>query len=172
MCHAMAENYLINLFEPMGGGSENVGTALFIACVSAVPFLMLFDRVQAKVGVENLMRLAGLFYALKVFFLYRAATVTHVYLTVLLQFCSYGFLFPSLYYFAKKSVSSQDMAKGQTMAMSLYTLGLALGSFVGGYLIQAAGVRNMLLGAMLFAGEGMLIVNSAVGRKRNPNPLR
>ena len=172
MCHAMAENYLINLFEPMGGGSENVGTALFIACVSAVPFLMLFDRVQAKVGVENLMRLAGLFYILKAFFLYRAATVTHVYLTVLLQFCSYGFLFPSLYYFAKKSVSSQDMAKGQTMAMSLYTLGLALGSYVGGYLIQAAGVRNMLLGAMLFAGEGMLIVNSAVGRKRNPNPLR
>ena len=31
-------------------------------------------------------------------------------------------------------------------------------------------VTGMLLGAMLFAGAGMLIVNSAVGRKRNPNP--
>ena len=167
MCHAMAENYLINLFEPMGGGSQNVGTALFIACVSAVPFLMLFERIQSKIGIEKLMRLSGLFYLLKAFCLYRATTVTQVYLTVLLQFCSYGFLFPSLYYFAKKRIFSQDMAKGQTLAMSLYTLGLALGSYAGGYLIQTTGVRGMLIGAMLFAGIGTLLVNLAIGEKRN-----
>ena len=105
------------------------------------------------------MRLAGLFHLLKVLCLYRAAAVPQVYLTMLFQFCSYGFLFPSLYYFAKECIPSQDMAKGQMIAMSLYTLGLALGSYAGGFLIQRSGVRVMLAGAMLFAGAGTLLVN-------------
>ena len=159
MCHAMSENYLINLFERMGGGSEHVGTALFIACISAVPFLTVFDRVQAKTGVFILMRLSGIFYALKAFLLMQASTVTGVYLIVLLQSCTYGFMYPAIYYFAKDRIGDSDMAKGQALAMSLYTLGLAFGSYAGGKLIEVLGLNPMLFGAMLCAGVGAVLIN-------------
>lgn len=167
MCHAMAENYLISLFEILGGSDRNVGIALFIACISAVPFLSFFDRIQEKAGVEKLMRLAGLFYMLKAFFLSKASSVSQVYLIVLLQFCTYGFLFPSLYHFTKKAIPFEDNGKGQTLAMSIYTLGLALGSYAGGSLIQVTDVRTMLLFASAFAFLGSLLINLFIGKCRN-----
>ena len=51
MFHAMTENYLIAIFERLGGGSSNVGVALFIPtvveaveCCSRLPGIcMLWD---------------------------------------------------------------------------------------------------------------------------------
>lgn len=162
MCHSMAENYLINLFQRMGGGSMNVGTALFIACISATPFLLFFDKVQKKVGVSVLMRLSGVLYALKALLLVLAPTIQTVYLIELLQFCTYGFIYPSLYYFTKERIDDADMAKGQAVAMSLHTLGLALGSFAGGRLIDSFGVDRMLLTATGFAAVGAAVINLTI----------
>ena len=132
---------------------------MFIACISAVPFLTVFDRVQAKTGVFILMRLSGIFYALKAFLLMQASTVTGVYLIVLLQSCTYGFMYPAIYYFAKDRIGDSDMAKGQALAMSLYTLGLAFGSYAGGKLIEVLVLNPMLFGAMLCAGVGAVLIN-------------
>ena len=59
MCHCMMENYLITIFESMGGGSEHVGIALFVASFTATPILLFFEKVQKKINVLILMRLAG-----------------------------------------------------------------------------------------------------------------
>lgn len=87
MCHAMTENYLINIFSHMGGDSSNVGTALFIACISAAPVLLLIEKVQNKTGFSVLMRLSGVFYSCKAFLMIEASTVFSIYLIELLQFC-------------------------------------------------------------------------------------
>ena len=46
MCHYMSENYFIAIFERIGGGSEDVGIAMFVACLSAVPFFLCFDKLR------------------------------------------------------------------------------------------------------------------------------
>ncbi|MBQ4265112.1 MAG: MFS transporter [Clostridia bacterium] len=163
-CHAMAENYLIHLFTRLGGGSEHVGTALFIACITAAPFLLFFERIQRKTGVCILMRLAGLFYAAKAVLLILAPTIGSVYLIVLLQTCTYGFLYPPLYYFAGKCVSKADTAKGQTVASSLYTLGAALGSSLGGTVIDYFSLNAMYALAALIALAGTLLINLAISK--------
>ena len=122
----------------------------------------LLGMLGGKLPVAVMMRLAGGFYVLKAFLLLRATSVIHISLTVLLQFCSYGFLFPSLYYFSKDRIPEHDMAKGQTLAMSMYTLGLALGSYAGGQLLNVYGLKALLIGAMLFASTGALIVNLSI----------
>ena len=158
-CHAMAENYLIQIFTRLGGGSEHVGTALFIACTTAAPFLLFFERIQRRTGVVRLIRLAGIFYIAKAVLLILAPTIGSVYLIVLLQTCTYGFLYPPLYYFAGQRVSPADTAKGQTMASSLYTLGTALGNSLGGTVIDYFSLNAMLALAACLALLGMLLVN-------------
>lgn len=165
MCHAMAENYLINIFERMGGSSANVGTALFIACISAAPLLLSFEHVQKKIDYKILMRLSGVGYMFKSFLMIQATTVAGVYLTELLQICTYGFIYPCLYYYVKDRVLDADMAKGQAAAMAFYILGTAFGSYVGGILISAFGLEQMLVAALLFAGAGAVVINLTVGKK-------
>jgi len=164
MCHFMVENYLINLFQSIGGNSENVGIALFVACITATPFLLSFERIQEKVSVRILMRTAGLFYILKAGLMIFATEIWHVYLIQLLQIFTYGFINPSLYYYVKQRVSEGDMVKGQAVAVVTFTFGTALGSFVGGQAIDLFGIDAMLLTALLLAAAGTIIINLNVNR--------
>lgn len=163
-CHAMAENYLINIFNRMGGGSENVGTALFIACISAAPVLLFIEKIQDKTGFSILMRLSGIFYICKAFLLMEASTVPSVYLIELLQFCTYGFSYPLLYYFTRERIMDTDMVKGQAIAMAFYTMGVAFGNYAGGILIDSFGVNQMLFVALLAALTGTIIINMIIGK--------
>lgn len=162
--HAMAENYYIQLFTRLGGGSEHVGTALFLACTTAAPFLLFFERIQKRTGVTLLLRLAGAFYLLKVVLLMFAPTIHSVYLIVLLQTCTYGFLYPPLYYFVGQRIAPADTAKGQTMASSLYTLGTALGNSLGGTVIDLISLNAMYILAAVIAAFGMLLINLTISK--------
>lgn len=164
-CHIMAENFMIHLFTPLGGSSENVGTALFIACITAAPFLILFENVQRRVGVERLMRMCGIFYMLKCVLMILAPSIRSIYLIVMLQMFTYGFLFPCLYYFARERIAKSDVSKGQTVANAMYTLGVALGNSIGGAVIDLAGVKAMLLTAAIIALTGGVIINVFIGKK-------
>ena len=163
-CHAMAENYLIQLFTRLGGGSEHVGIALFLACTTAAPFLLFFERIQRRTGVSILLRCAGIFYIAKAVLLIFAPSIGSVYLIELLQTCTYGFLYPPLYYFAGRCVASADTAKGQTIASSLYTLGTALGNSLGGTVIDLISLNAMYALAALLAFAGMLLINLTIAR--------
>jgi len=163
-CHAMAENYLIQIFSRLGGGSEHVGVALFVACTTAAPFLLFFEKIQRKTGVIILMRLSGLFYVCKAVLLILAPSIASVYLIVLLQTCTYCFLYPSLYYFVGRRISPADTAKGQTMASSLYTLGTALGNSLGGAVFDYLSLNAMLALAALIAAAGALLINFTISK--------
>lgn len=158
-CHAMSENFLIQIFTRIGGGSENVGIALFLACVTAAPFMLFFERIQARIGVSVLMRLSGLFYILKAVLLVFAHSVTAVYLIELLQTFTYAFLQPSLYYLVIQRIAKPDMAKGQTLATALFTLGMAMGNSLGGIAIEHLGLSPMLAIAACIAVAGTLLIN-------------
>jgi len=164
-CHAMAENYLIQLFTRLGGGNENVGIALFLACTTAAPFLLFFERIQRKTGVLPMLRLAGVFYICKAVLLVLAPTIGSIYLIELLQTCTYGFLYPPLYYFVGQRIPAADTAKGQTIASSLYTLGTALGNSLGGLTIDFFSLNAMLMLAACIAALGTLLVNITLSRR-------
>ena len=163
-CHAMAENYMIHLFNRVGGGSEHVGVALFLACITNAPFMMLFERIQRKISVSLLLRLSGLFYVAKAAMMIFAPSILSIYLIELLQIVTYGFMYPSLYYLARRRIAPADMAKGQAMNSTLYTLGTALGNSLGGVMIDLAGLNAMLAIAAAIAGTGTLLIHIFVDK--------
>ncbi|MBQ7887860.1 MAG: MFS transporter [Clostridia bacterium] len=163
-CHAMAENFLIQLFGRIGGGSEHVGVALFLACITAAPFMLFFERIQNRIGVMILLRLTGFFYILKAVLLIWAPTIASVYLIELLQTCTYGFLNPSLYYLVIRRIQPRDMAKGQTLASAIFSLGMALGNSLGGVAIEQWGLNSMLSIAAGIACAGTLLINASIAK--------
>ncbi|MGN1267769.1 MAG: MFS transporter [Dorea sp.] len=171
MCHTMSENYFIAIFKRMGGGSENVGAAMFVACISAVPFYMFFEKLRKKHDLRIFMKASGVFFMLKMILLIFATQVWHVYLIQLLQTFTYGFVYQPLYYLARQSVSEADLVKGQAVTIAFYTLGGAVGSFVGGRIIDLWGVEKMLWLAFVIAFAGTVIINGTLRKERSCGAL-
>ncbi len=167
VCHTMSENYFIEVFKNIGGGSEHVGIALFIGCTTAVPFFIYFDKLQDKFGINIFLRTGGFFFALKMLLLILATQVWHIYLIELLQLFTYGFIHQPLYYLAKHKVSEADLVKGQAVSVAMYGLGTAIGNFVGGRTIDLWGVRFTLCLALVIAFVGAIIINLSLGKEEN-----
>lgn len=165
-CHSMMENFLIQILGRIGGGSEEVGVALFLAGISSAPFLLSFERVQRRIGAEVLVRLSGVFFILKAALLLCASSVTSVYLIYMLQTVTYGFVSPALYYLVIRRVDPADMAKGQMLASALYTLGGGIGNSAGGAAIEYMGLNAMLILVIAFAAAGTLLINATLRKAR------
>ena len=164
--HAMTENYFIRIFGRLGGDSSSVGVALFIATLAEFPIFLFFDRIRARIPNALLLKIAGFSFLLKAVLLFFAPSVGAIYLIQLLQASSYGFLSPTQLYYASDRVSPADMVKGQAFITASYTLGCALGNFLGGQLLEFFDVPALLLAGIGVAALGTVILCLTVGKKR------
>ena len=165
MFHAMTENYLIRVVEPLGGDTGSVGIALFIATVIEMPVLIFFDRVRKRIPDTRLLKLAGLSFSLKAVCFIVAPSVEAIYAIQLLQATSYAFLSPTQLYYANDKIAPADMVKGQAFITASYTLGCAMGNFAGGQLLEFFSVTVMLLAGVVMAVTGLAILCLTVDRR-------
>ena len=164
MFHAMTENSLISIFERLGGGSDNVGMALFIATAAEAGVLIFFTQIRNKLGNSLLLKLGGLSFLIKAILFLFADSITFVYLCQILQMTSYAFISPVQLYYADEKVSRSDMVKGQAFITASYTLGCALGNFAGGVLVEHLGVPAMLTAGIFMAAAGTLVLMLTVDK--------
>ena len=165
MFHAMTENYLIRVVEPLGGDSGTVGTALFIATAVEMLVIVNFDRIRKRIKDTLLLKIAGLSFLLKAVLFLLVPDVAGIYAIQLLQATSYSFLSPTQLFYANSKVDPADMVKGQAFITAAYTLGCAAGNFLGGQLIGFLGVTAMLLAGVVIAAAGTLVIFLTVEKK-------
>lgn len=163
--HAMTENYLIKIFGRIGGGSAEVGVALFVATVMEMLVLFFYEPIRRRISEAMLLKIAGLSFLLKSLLLIVTGSVEEVYLVQLLQATSYTFLSPTQVYYADKKVLPADMVKGQAFITAAYSLGCAGGNFAGGVLIEHAGVDAMLWAGVAMAALGTAVLFLSVNKK-------
>ena len=165
MFHAMTENYLIAIFERLGGGSSNVGVALFIPTVVEAVVMVYFSLIRQKISDNWLLRWAGITFLVKSFVFLFAPNIGVIYAAQLLQATSYGFLSPTQMYYADSKVHRSDMVKGQAFITAAYSLGCAMGNFMGGVLVQHCGVVTMLAAGVGMAAAGTAVLFVTVDKK-------
>ena len=165
MFHAMTENYLIEVVSPLGGDSGTVGVALFVATAIEMVVIVNFDWLRTKISDSWLLKFAGLSFLLKSVLFLMARNVMAIYGIQLLQATSYSFLSPTQLYYADAKVSPADMVKGQAFITAAYTLGCAIGNFIGGQLLSAFNVRILLWAGVAMAAAGTAVFFLTVDKK-------
>jgi len=165
MFHAMTENYLIEVVAPLGGDSGTVGVALFVATAIEMVVIVNFDWLRTKISDTWLLKLSGLSFLLKSVLLLLAPNVTAIYGIQLLQATSYSFLSPTQLYYADSKVSPADMVKGQAFITAAYTLGCAIGNFLGGQFLDVFDIRALLWAGVAMALAGTVVFFLTVGKK-------
>ena len=163
----MTENYLIKIFDRLGGGSAEVGAALFVATVVEALVLLFYEPIRRRITEGRLLKIAGISFLLKAFLFMAIDSVEGIYLVQLLQATSYSFLAPTQVFYAEKKVLPADMVKGQAFITAAYSLGCAGGSLAGGLLIQNLGVDAMLWAGAVMAALGTGVFFISVNRTDN-----
>ena len=130
----------------LGAGTEQVGIAMLIAAASEIPVLIFIEKVFGKMKPVTLLMLTGLLLGIRLFLLFFSTTVITVYCVQLLH----GFTFMVPYYFSVIIINEHAPAHLKSTAQSVYAMfrgGLAAltGTFGGGFLAQAIGIRNVYL---------------------------
>lgn len=164
MFHAMTENYLIAVMTALGGDSSNVGTALFISALVAAPVIFFFGKIRSVAKDTFLLKFSAVSFLIKAVCFYFAGSISAVYLLQLLQITSYAVLAPTEVTYASAKVRPGDMVKGQAFITAAYALGCSAGNFAGGQLLRA-GVKQMLLGGIVMALLGCVILFATVDRE-------
>ena len=165
MFHAMTENYLIEVVAPLGGDSGTVGVALFVATAIEMVVIVNFDWLRSKISDAWLLKLAGVSFIIKSVAFLLAKNVLSIYAIQLLQATSYSFLSPTQMYYADAKVAPVDMVKGQAFITASYTLGCAIGNFLGGQLLDAFHVRVLLYAGVAMAVAGTMVFFLTVDKK-------
>ncbi|MBR5491259.1 MAG: MFS transporter [Oscillospiraceae bacterium] len=163
--HAMTENFMIKIFDRLGGGSAEVGVALFVATAIEAVVLLFFEPIRRRISEGWLLKIAGLSFLLKSFLFIVSGSVEAIYLVQLLQATSYSFLAPTQVFYAEKKVRPEDMVKGQAFITAAYSLGCAGGNFAGGFFIEHFGVGAMLWFGVVLAALGTGVFFLTVNKK-------
>lgn len=161
-------NFLVNLVEDRGGGSGDLGLALFLMAASELPGAILFQRLWKKTGIEKVMLASVVFMAAKPLLFFLCGDLRLLLALQPVQMLGYGLFNPGNVYFANENVPPEDRIQGQSLKM-VATNGLSgvLGNLAAGGIIDQGGVNAMLLFCFFSGLAGIcLAVLSVRLRKR------
>ena len=151
MCFQNADcGYLINIIEGLGGDGSDLGLANAIAAMVEIPIMFMITRIMKKISVKKLIAIACAFYIIRGL-VFCIPNMAAIYVAQVLQMFSFAILIPSTVYLSDEMMQAEDKNKGQTFVGMATTIGLILGSFVGGELITMGGTTLLEIGCVVIA---------------------
>ena len=154
--HNMLMTYFIYAIEHVGGDSSNLGIALGLAAALEIPILFLYTRIKGNTPSKYFLTASGIFFFAKAALFVVAQSVTMIYLIQCLQIVSYGLMAAARVYYVDETVGKKYETTGQAYMSATETIGIVLGSIIGGFLMQGFGVGALLWGGAVASFVGMV----------------
>ncbi|MBR1581190.1 MAG: MFS transporter [Selenomonadaceae bacterium] len=167
--HNMSMTYFIHVINHVGGDSSHMGMALGIAAFVEIPALFLYTRIKGRTPSKIFLAISGAAFFVKAALFVAADSITMIYCVQLVQCLAYGLMAASRVYYVDEVVGKEHETTGQAYIAATETIGLVLGSVVGGVVMQVSDVVVLLwVGAVAaLIGMGCMIM-SATGLKNMP----
>lgn len=156
--HNMVSTYFIYAIERIGGDSSHLGMALGIAAFVEIPILFLYTRIKGNTPSKYFLTVSGVFFFAKAALFVVAQSVTMIYLVQILQIVSYGLMVAARVYYVDEVVGKKYETTGQAYIVATETVGIVLGSIIGGFLMQGPGIVSVLWGGAIAAFFGMIFM--------------
>ena len=162
--HNLINGYLFQIMTHHGGGSAEMGTAVMIGALVELPTMALWSWIVTRWPSGVMLKVAGVFFAVKSLATWLAGSVGALYFAQGLQLLAFAVLVPASIYYVNALMAPQDRVKGQAYMTMTHTLGTVVGSLAGGFLLDAAGVPTMLLVGTVIATAGAVFMIASAER--------
>ena len=157
MAHNMDGNFMINEIRALGGGTADMGWIAAFQALVEVPVMVLASRLPKKWSLAQYIRLAFLFFVVKILCYALAPSLPFFFAARILQAPSYALYIVLIVPYADLVVPHKDSAKAQGLLVGVTNVGAVLASLAGGAMFDSLGVRPTMLIAVAIAALGCAI---------------
>lgn len=161
--NVILENFTVQIVEGIGGDTEQMGFVIFLLSIFEMPAMLGFSRLKKHFSYEFLLRVAAVFFTIKITLMYLADSMTMIYMAQLCQILGYGLLFPALVSFIDHIMQKYEAVRGQAIFTISLTVGNVLGSVLGGMILDMYSSKTLLLISSAVSLAGTLIIVTLVG---------
>ncbi len=153
--HNIATTYLLQIIQSLGGDSSQLGVALAIQAIVEVPVLFSFSKLIKRFRPATLMLIASVGYAIRAILYALSSSLIMLYLTQFTQMFSFAIFASASVYYTSESIKEEDQTTGQAYMGSMMAAGTVIGSLLGGWLLQLAGMGTMLIANVIVSLLGV-----------------
>ena len=166
--HNMVMTYFIYVVERAGGDSGNMGLAIGLSGLVEIPIIFFYTKIKGGRPSRYFLAFSGVAFLGKAVLFLFARSMGMVYFTQCVQCLSYGLMAASRVYYVDETVGKENETTGQAYMTATETIGIVLGSSLGGFLMQARGIDALLWCGAAVSFVGMVLM---VGAGQNKRPL-
>lgn len=156
--HNILMSFPYQIVQYLGGGSGEMGTLLTLQSLMDIPAMVLFSLLLRRAASWRWVRLAGLSFFLHALLTWLAPSVFFLYGIQVFETTGYALYAVASVYWVNDMTATADRVQGQTYFTMANTLGIVLSSFLGGFLLDAAGTGPTLAFSTVTGGTGMGIL--------------
>lgn len=160
--HTILNNFMFQIVSSHGGNSASLGTAISIGAILEIPPMFAYNYLSKRFSSANLIRVSAVGYVLKSLLAASAAGIGGIYLAQFMQLFSWGIYTPAAVYYVNRLLPASERVQGQALMNVAITTGGVVGAILGGWLIDSAGVRTLLLTGTGIAALGLLLAFPSV----------
>ncbi len=162
--NVIVENFTIQIVENIGGNTEQMGFVIFLLSIFEMPAMLGFNKLKEKFSYVFLLRVAAVFFSLKIIMMFIANNMFMIYLAQLNQVLGYGLLFPALVSFIDHIMDKREAVRGQAVFTVALTVGNVIGSVLGGIILDAYSVTALLGISSVLSVIGSLIIIALINK--------
>lgn len=158
--HNTFANFMINVTRNVGGDTETMGYLNAFMAATEIPVMLLFHHVRGKRSSFFFLRVAYLFFSLKLIAITAASSVPALFAAMLLQGPSFGLYAACTVDYVGTVIPFEDSAKAQSLSFSMTTIGAVFASVIAGRLYDVASVTATLMVATVVCliGTGVVLL--------------
>ena len=158
------------IVQGVGGDTQQMGTLLTIMSIADIPAMVLFSLLLKWAGSRFWVKVSSLSFFLHALLTWLAPGMPFLFGIQFLEGTGYALYTVAAVYFVNEIIELRDRVQGQAYFSMTNTIGIVLGSSVGGFLLDWWGSGALLAFATLTGGEGMILLLWAWKQKKNDVP--
>ncbi|MCD7808685.1 MAG: MFS transporter [Erysipelotrichaceae bacterium] len=156
--HTIINNYFIQIITPVGGTESDMGIAVFLAAMLELPTMAFYNNMSKKINGGTLIKISMILFIVKHALTYFATSMVMIYIAQVFQMGAYALFVPASVAYVNDKIAKQDIVKGQSFLTTSNTLAGIFANLVGGVLLDAIGVSQVLLIGVILTVIGAVIV--------------
>ncbi len=145
--------------------TEYPSFALMLAGLTLV-MLFLYTKIKGSRPSKYFLAISGAAFFVKAALFLFATNITMIYFIQSLQFLAFGLMAASRVYYVDETVGKENEATGQAYITATETIGIVLGSSLGGALMQTKGIETLLWVGAAVCLVGMIFMLISTFRKK------
>lgn len=156
--HNILMSFPYQIVQNLGGGSVEMGNLLTLQCVLEIPIMVFFAPLLRRASSRFWVRLSGVSFFLHALLIWLSPNMTFLLSVQIFEMTGYALYSVASVYYVNEVVALSDRVQGQAYFSMTNTVGIVLGSLVGGLLLDYAGVSALMAFSTLTGFLGMVIL--------------